>query len=89
MAGIESSKKFLSEVSEIVEGVEAVLADGKITLLDLKHAPALFADVKSAVEKLKGMQEELKDLQKEEIEELLALVIDLGLKLASKFDIKA
>jgi hypothetical protein len=88
MAGIENSKKFLLELASAAEGIQAVLEDGKVTLLDVRHAPKLFGDVKSAVDAIKGMESELKDLSKEEVQELMALVIELGLKLAEKFDLK-
>lgn len=89
MAGIEQSKKLLSELAAAAKEIELVLEDGKVSLLDLRHAPALFADVKAAVDALSGVKEELKDLDKDELQELLQMVIDMGLELAAKLEPKA
>lgn len=89
MAGVEKTLGALESVSEILKSVEAVLEDGKVTLLDLRQAPALFSAIKELVASAAGVKEELKDLDKEEMAAVLTAVIDLVLKVSHDFKLTA
>ena len=89
MAGVEKTLGALESIGDVVKGVEAVLADGKVTLLDLRQAPALFTGIKALVAAAPAIKEELKDLDKEELEKVLSAGIDLLLKIVEDFKLTA
>jgi hypothetical protein len=89
MAGVEKTLGALESVSEVVKGVQLVLEDGKVTLLDLRQAPGIFSAIKGLVAAAPAVKEELKDLDKEELEKVLSAVIDLALQVAEEFKLTA
>lgn len=82
--GIEKTKEVILAVKDAVEVAMKASEDGKIDWRDLKLAPALVADVRVLVSSASEVKEELKDLDADELRELLSMLIDVGLGLAGK-----
>lgn len=85
MAGLEKSLAVVAALSDVVDCVEKVMADGKVTLGDMKVLPSLVADLKLCVGSLQAVKDELSDLDSEEVKQLVAALVDVALK-ASKIE---
>jgi len=88
MADITQTKATLAALKELAHDVSLVMEDGKVSVGDVTKLPSLLADVKALVEAVKGVKPELEDLSKEELKEVLELVLDLSLDVAKKFGVE-
>ena len=86
--GIDAIKEVFGKVKEIVDNAAVVMEDGKLGFSDLTVAPAMFMDIKDLVSAAGMVGEEAKDLSSDEIKEVLALVIDLGMHIAKKLGVQ-
>jgi hypothetical protein len=86
--GIDAIKEVFGKVKEIVDNAAVVMEDGKVGFSDLTVAPAMFMDIKDLVSAAGMVGDEAKDLSSEEIKEVLALVIDLGMHIAKKLGVQ-
>lgn len=77
--GIEKLKAFVDVMDELVELGEEIMEDGKVDLADLGSLPkagSVLPKAFSAAKEYKEMLLELKDLDKEELKELLDVAFD-------------
>lgn len=88
MADIVATKAAIKALKEISHDVGAVMEDGKVSISDITKLPALLSDVKAFVDAAKNVKPELQDLSKEELQEVLSDVLDLGLEVAKKFGVE-
>lgn len=77
MEGIEKIKASIASVKALVDTVGDILADGKVSLSDIKELPELISEINTLVGALKGIDEEVKDLDSKEIKVVLAEGFDL------------
>jgi hypothetical protein len=84
MAGVEKSLEVVKVLGDLADCVEAVLEDGKVTLADAKVLPKLVGCVKVLMADVPAVKEELKDLDKPELEQLVGALVDAVLKLVDK-----
>lgn len=89
MSGVTGIMESLDSVEGIVDLIEKIMADGKITLLDAKYLPKLFLELKTGFDDFGELKEEIEDLDKEELQEVLSRIIDIVLKVAGKFTTEA
>jgi hypothetical protein len=82
MAGIANTKQALQEIRDLLKVVQLVFEDGKLTFLDLRHAPSAIGDGMSLVKAISAAVAagEFQDLDGEEVKELWAIVIELVLQ---------
>lgn len=85
---IESLKAAMQQVKILTDIVAEILKDGQVDIKDVKQLPSLIAESKVLVEALKGVKEEVKDLDSAELKELLVLVLEVSLKIGEKFGLK-
>lgn len=74
---IKETKELFAGLGLVAKEVKGALADGKIDLSDLKHVVELGKEHQVLVDAIQGVNEvpaELKDLDKEELLEILMLV---------------
>ena len=84
MAGVEKSLAVVKALADIVDCVEKVLEDGQVTLSDMKVLPSVVADLKLCVSSLQMVKDELSELDAEEVKQLVAALVEVALKAASK-----
>lgn len=84
MSDVSAIKEILAAVSEMVDVIEKVTADGKVTLLDLRHVPELMASLKPLLEKSAEAKDEVAHLDADGAKEIADLGIDLAMKLLAK-----
>jgi len=77
MEGIEKIKASIASVKALVDTVGDILADGKVSLADIKELPELISEINSLVGALKGVDKEVKDLDSAEMKIVLAEGFDL------------
>lgn len=87
MVGIENLRKSFQLVKELVDTVEAILADGQVNLTDIKELPALYSASTDLFVCIKAVIDsgEAKDLEGSEIGTLMGDAWDLGLYVFKKF----
>lgn len=88
MAGIEQSKEVLKSLKEAVMAAHAILEDGQITLKDARLVPSLIGDMKVIVSKVKAVKDEAADYDKEELQEVVGMLVDIALELALKLGVE-
>lgn len=76
MAGITETKEVIQFIQTLAETIEKSKADGSIDIFDAMNAIALISPLAAAGKGILEIKEELKDLDKEEVQELLALMQD-------------
>jgi len=76
MAGIEETKEVIRFVQILAETIEVAKADGSIDIFDAMSAISLISPLAAAGKGISEVKAELKDLDKEEVQELLALMQD-------------
>jgi diadenosine tetraphosphate (Ap4A) HIT family hydrolase len=81
MEGIKNSREMLELVAVLAEALKEAKADGKINVFDLPKLAPVIPALRSAVEKSELIPAELKDLDKDELTELLTLTVDAVMKL--------
>ena len=77
--GIEKLLRFTNAMDDAVELGEEVMADGKIDLADIKSIPkagTVLPEVFMAAREWKGMLLEFKDLDGDEIKEIIDAALD-------------
>jgi len=84
MADIKESKELLISLIEAVDDFSKIMADGKVSLLDLRYVPKLISDLKPGFSGLDKLREEAADYDAEELKELANLGMELAMKLMSK-----
>jgi hypothetical protein len=80
---IKESKEVIQSLLKLAETLEAVMADGKVSITDIPKIVPLFVSLKSALEGAKLVPSELKDLTEDETKELMDLSVQAVLKLAT------
>ena len=85
---IESIKSSFRSAKALVDIAANVMADGKVNLRDIMEVPSLIAEVKAMVDAVKGVGDEVKDLDPAEIKETMMLGLELILYIAEKFGFK-
>jgi hypothetical protein len=88
MAGIEKTKEVLKSAKEAIMAVQAILEDGQITLKDARLIPSIVGDLKVIVAHVKAVKEEAADYDKEELQEVVGLMVDIALELALKLGVE-
>ena len=88
MAGIEKTKEVLKSAKEAIMAVQAILEDGQITLKDARLIPSIVGDLKVIVAHVKAVKEEAADYDKEELQEVVGLLVDIALELALKLGVE-
>ncbi len=83
--GVKETLELLSSLSALVDAVDEVLADGKLSLGDVAVIPGLILALKPGVEGISSVKDELSELSKEELQQVLAGVVDLAVKIGEKF----
>ncbi len=76
MAGIEETKEVIRFVQVLAETIKVAKADGSIDIFDAMSAISLISPLAAAGKGILEIKEELKDLDKEEVQELLAMMQD-------------
>jgi hypothetical protein len=87
MAGIANLKKSVELVKDLVDTVEAVMADGKVDLKDISEIPDLYRAVSGLISSVKAVIEagEHTDLDFAEGKELAAEAMELVKYVFEKF----
>lgn len=85
MSGSKGAVEVLGALSGMVDIVSEVMADGKVTLGDMSSLPALFMDLKAAVEGVAAVKDEYKDYSHEDMKVIVGAVVELALKIGGKF----
>lgn len=86
MAGTKEILEAIEAIEGVVDAVQKIFDDGKITLIDARHVPSLVKALRNGFDDLAALKEEVKDLDSEEMQLVLGKVIELVLKIAGKFD---
>lgn len=89
MEDIQSIKQTYDSVKKLVDVVFAVMEDGKVTIGDATKVPTLISELRKLIEAAKGIGPEAKDLDGEELKEVIEGAVDLVLHLAEKFGVKS
>jgi hypothetical protein len=76
MAGITETKEVIKFVQVLAETITEAKADGSVDIFDAMNAISLISPLAAAGKGILEIKEELKDLDKEEVQELLALMQD-------------
>lgn len=76
MAGIIETKEVIKFVQVLAETIEEAKKDGSIDIFDAMNAISLISPLAAAGKGILEIKEELKDLDKEEVQELLAMMQD-------------
>jgi len=76
MAGITETKEVIKFVQVLAETITEAKADGSIDIFDAMNAISLLTPLAAAGKGILEIKEELKDLDKEEVQELLAMMQD-------------
>jgi diadenosine tetraphosphate (Ap4A) HIT family hydrolase len=76
MAGITETKEVIKFVQVLAETITEAKADGSIDIFDAMNAISLISPLAAAGKGILEIKEELKDLDKEEVQELLAIMQD-------------
>jgi len=76
MAGITETKEVIKFVQVLAETITEAKADGSIDIFDAMNAISLLSPLAAAGKGILEIKEELKDLDKEEVQELLAMMQD-------------
>jgi prefoldin subunit 5 len=85
---IASINATMASIKSLADIAEEVLADGKVDFKDIPQIPALFSEIKTLVEALKGVQAEVKDLDTAEIKEVVVAGFELLMYVYGKFQPK-
>lgn len=85
MEDVQSVIVVLEAVKALSDSLGEVLKDGKIGLTDISELPELFSVAKSMVDAMKGVPAELKDLDAEEIKEVLSKAVEVVVYIGQKF----
>lgn len=75
--GIKETKELFKGLASVAKTAKDVAADGKVDFSDLKHVVKLAENSASIVEAVKDIKEvpaEVKDLDKEELLELIGII---------------
>jgi len=72
MTGIKETKELLGFIIKVVEAVDKSLEDGKIGFMDMSNLVTAMLAANGAFNDINKVPEEIKDLTKEESEELYA-----------------
>jgi hypothetical protein len=82
MAGIANTKQALQEIRDLLKVASLVFEDGKLTLLDFRHAPSAISDGMSLAKAVSAAVAagEFQDIDGEEAEEIWGILIELVLQ---------
>jgi len=83
MAGITETQEVISFVKILAETIKEAKADGSVDIFDAMKALRLVSPLAAAGKDIMKVREEMKDLDKEEIQELLASMQDAVTDLVS------
>lgn len=84
MTDIKESKELLEALAKAIDVADKVLEDGKVTLIDVRHIPALLAALKPGLEGVSKVRDELAQADDEALKELAGLGLELAMKLMEK-----
>lgn len=84
MTDIKESKELLQSLLKALDVMDKVLEDGKVTLIDVRHVPALISALKPGLEGVGKVKDEVAGADDEALKELADLGIDLAMKLIEK-----
>jgi hypothetical protein len=84
MSGVKESRELLESLIKSMDVVDKVLEDGKVTLIDVRHVPALISALKPGLEGVSQVKDELAAADDQELKELAGLGLELALKLMEK-----
>lgn len=82
---VKESLELIKAMSDSVDTVEVILEDGEVNLKDIRSLPKLLADLKPGLQGIGKIKAEIQDMDKDEMQVVLNALVDLGLKIASKF----
>lgn len=83
--GIEETMELIEALSVALDSFEKIMADGEVTLTDIRFVPKLFAALKPGLEGLQKIPFEAADYNDAEMEQVSTAVVALLLKAAQKF----
>jgi hypothetical protein len=84
MSGVKESRELLESLIKSMDVVDKVLEDGKVTLIDVRHVPALISALKPGLEGVAKVKDELAQADDEALKELAGLGLELAMKLMEK-----
>jgi G3E family GTPase len=84
MSGVKESKELLESLIKAMDIADKVLEDGKVTLVDVRHVPALISALKPGLEGVAKIKDELAQADDEDLKELAGLGLELAMKLMQK-----
>jgi hypothetical protein len=77
--GIQETKDVLAVMKAMADGISKSIADGKVDLIDLKNFAQVVLSLKKGFEGINQVGEELRDLDTNEVGELITELIDIVL----------
>jgi hypothetical protein len=86
--GIENLQAAIKATSDLADTMGVVFSDGKLSLADLPHLPALIRSINALVKAAQKAAPEAKDIDANEAQELVTALIPLIANIASKFGYK-
>lgn len=86
--GIKETMEALACAEAFVDAAKAMLADGKLTLLDLIQLQSVIEPVRVAMEGSAMIKDEFKDLDKEEAALIFGAMWDVILKVFKVMEVK-
>lgn len=84
MTDIKESRELLESLLKAMDVADKVLEDGKVTLIDVRHVPALISALKPGLEGIGKVKDELAKADDEALKELAGLGLELAMKLMEK-----
>jgi len=84
---IKETLELIQSASDSIDTIEVILEDGEVNLKDIRQLPKLISELKPGLVGIGKIKAEIQDMDKEEMQVVLNAVIDLGLKIATKFGV--
>lgn len=82
---IKETMELIAALKGLVGIVAKVLEDGKVGIADIRYVPSAISELRSGLVGIKMIPEEVKTLSNEDLQAIVAAVIDLGLDAYEKF----
>jgi hypothetical protein len=89
MSDVSDIVALLKSLTDAIDVVEKIMADGKVSVGDLRYFPALLGALKPGFDGMKKIPDEFKDMEKESLQEVAQASVDLVLKIIEKFALVA